>query len=55
MNLVDLLNDAGAGQCIGAIGDRLNPGSAETRAMLEAVAPALSRPMPQDTRASKRR
>jgi hypothetical protein len=43
MNLLDLLEDAGAQQSLGAIASKLNLGASETRSMVDAVAPALMR------------
>ena len=43
MNLMDLLKDAGAENSVGTIGKQLNLGGAETKAMIDAVAPALMR------------
>ncbi|MDX1481071.1 MAG: DUF937 domain-containing protein [Woeseiaceae bacterium] len=48
MDLMDLLKEADAGSSIAKIGDRLNLGSAETRAMIDAVAPALKRSLQKE-------
>lgn len=43
MKLLDLLKAAGAEQSLGSLGNKLNLGSNETQAMIDAVAPALMR------------
>lgn len=48
MNLLDLLREAGGEQSISQISDRLSLGSTETRAMIDAVAPALMRSLQRE-------
>lgn len=52
MNLMDLLKEAGAEQSIGKIGNQLNLGSSDTRAMIDAVAPALMRSLQKGSSSS---
>jgi len=48
MDFMDLLKQAGGGQSLGKIGERLNLGSAETRALTESVAPMLMRSLQKE-------
>lgn len=48
MNLLDLLKDTGGEQSIETVAHRLGLGSAETRSMIDAVAPALMRSLQKE-------